>query len=126
MDYICKQSPLIEVFRSCHVMVESAFQLTHRTLKHTPPDMTATIERLRAYMESSGMCKFQRGRAVERETVDNITRGLHVILTKKTIQRVTQEAGEISQVAEAGEISRGDEDVEGDACELSAADLEAH
>ncbi|KAH8993655.1 hypothetical protein EDB83DRAFT_2239070, partial [Lactarius deliciosus] len=43
MDYICQQSPLIEVFRNCHVIVESAFQLTHRTLKHTPPDMTTTV-----------------------------------------------------------------------------------
>ncbi|KAI9429352.1 hypothetical protein H4582DRAFT_2065370 [Lactarius indigo] len=60
IDYICKQPPPIEVFRSCHVMVESAFQLTNRTLKHTPPDMTATIERLRAYMQSSGTCGLTR------------------------------------------------------------------
>ncbi|KAH9158641.1 hypothetical protein EDB89DRAFT_2118542 [Lactarius sanguifluus] len=80
IDYICKQSPLIEVFRSCHVMVESAFQLTHRTLKHTPPDMTATIERLRAYMQSSGTCEFRQGRVVDREIADNLVKGFHVSL----------------------------------------------
>ncbi|KAH9176467.1 hypothetical protein EDB89DRAFT_2112841 [Lactarius sanguifluus] len=80
IDYICKQSPLIEVFRSCHVMVESAFQLTHRTLKHTPPDMTATIERLRAYMQSSGTCEFRQGRVVDQEIADNLVKGFHVSL----------------------------------------------
>lgn len=84
-------------------MVESAFQLTHRTLKHTPPDMTATIERLRAYMQSSGACKFQQGRTVEREVVDNIVKGLHTVLTKKATQHTEEEA-----------------------CEISAADLEVH
>ncbi|KAH8979611.1 hypothetical protein EDB92DRAFT_1806324, partial [Lactarius akahatsu] len=58
MDYICQQSPLIEVFRSCHVIVESAFQLTHQTLKHTPLDMTATIERLCKHLQSTGCCEF--------------------------------------------------------------------
>ncbi|KAH9023949.1 hypothetical protein EDB85DRAFT_1870357 [Lactarius pseudohatsudake] len=83
IDYICKQSPLIEVFRSCHVMVESAFQLTHRTLKHTPPDMTVTIDRLRAYMQSSDTCEFRRGRVIEREIADNLVKGFHVVNTKK-------------------------------------------
>jgi hypothetical protein len=85
-------------------MVESMFQLTHRTLKHTPPDMTAAVERLRAYMQSSGTCKFQQGRAVEREIVDNITRGLHIVLTKKTSSQPVEE----------------------EACEISATDLEAN
>ncbi|KAH9169083.1 hypothetical protein EDB89DRAFT_1854937 [Lactarius sanguifluus] len=96
IDYICKQSPLIEVFRSCHVMVESAFQLTHRTLKHMPPDMTATIERLRAYMQSSGTCEFQQGRVVDREIADNLVKGFHVVNTKKTSSLpVDEETGEI-------------------------------
>ncbi|KAH9028298.1 hypothetical protein EDB85DRAFT_1867916 [Lactarius pseudohatsudake] len=91
-----KQSPLIEVFRSCHVMVESAFQLTHRTLKHTPPDMTATIERLRAYMQSSDTCEFRQGRVVEREIADNLVKGFRVVNAKKTSSLpVDEEAGEI-------------------------------
>ncbi|KAF8257523.1 hypothetical protein EI94DRAFT_1629719 [Lactarius quietus] len=58
INYICKQSPLIEVFQSCCVIVKAAFQLMHRTLKHTSPDMMATIERLRAHMQSTGLWKF--------------------------------------------------------------------
>ncbi|KAH9174017.1 hypothetical protein EDB89DRAFT_2113744 [Lactarius sanguifluus] len=80
IDYICKQSPLIEVFRSCHVMVESVFQLTHCTLKHMPLDMTATIERLHAYMQSSGTCEFRQGRVVDQEIADNLVKGFHVSL----------------------------------------------
>ncbi|KAH9167844.1 hypothetical protein EDB89DRAFT_1890233 [Lactarius sanguifluus] len=95
MDYICKQSPLIEVFRSCHVIVEKAFQLTHRTLKHAPPDMTATIERLRTHMQTSGLCEFRRGRAVEREITDNIARGLEVVHAKRVVLPVEEEAHEI-------------------------------
>ncbi|KAH9009876.1 hypothetical protein EDB84DRAFT_1280211 [Lactarius hengduanensis] len=104
MDYICQQSPLIEVFRNCHVIVESAFQLTHRTLKHTPPDMTATIERLRAHLQTTGCCEFRKGRVVEREVVDNIIKGLLAVHAKKIVQP-EDEAHEI---------------------ELEAADLEAH
>jgi hypothetical protein len=98
IDYICKQSSLIEVFRSCHVIVEGAFQLTHRTLKHTSPDMTATIERLHAYMQSSGLCEFRRGRVVEREITDQIFKGLQVIHSKKVVLPVEEEAHEIKAV----------------------------
>ncbi|KAI9440795.1 hypothetical protein H4582DRAFT_2110858 [Lactarius indigo] len=52
---------LIEVFRKCHIIVKSAFQLTHWTLKHTPPDMTTTIERLHVHLQAMGCCEFQRG-----------------------------------------------------------------
>ena len=84
-------------------MVESAFQLTHRTLKHTPPDMTVTIERLRANMQSSGTCEFRKGRVVEREIMDNIVRGLQVVHAKKTAQPAEEEACEIVPI-EAGDI----------------------
>ncbi|KAH9071528.1 hypothetical protein EDB83DRAFT_2574710 [Lactarius deliciosus] len=97
MDYICQQSPLIEVFRNCHVIVESAFQLTHRTLKHTPPDMTATIERLQAHLQTTGCCEFRKGRVVEREVVDNIIKGLLAVHVKKTVQP-EDEAHEIEVV----------------------------
>ncbi|KAI9431078.1 hypothetical protein H4582DRAFT_2113548 [Lactarius indigo] len=93
MDYICQQSPLIEVFRSCHVIVESAFLLTHRTLRHMPPDMTATIERLRVHLQSTGCCEFRKGRVVEREVMDNIIKGLQTVHAKKIVQ--SEEAHEI-------------------------------
>ncbi|KAI9452136.1 hypothetical protein BJY52DRAFT_1205777 [Lactarius psammicola] len=86
VDWLVERNNLYtKVFRSCHVIVESAFQLTHRTLKHTPPDMTATIERLRTHLQATGCCEFQRGRVVEREVVDIILKGLHTVHAKKTV-----------------------------------------
>jgi hypothetical protein len=93
---------LIEVFRSCHVIVESAFQLSHRTLRHAPPDMTTTIERLRMHLQKTGCCEFQKGRVVEREVMDNIIKGLQMVHAKKTVQS------------------------EEELHEIEAADLEAH
>ncbi|KAF8272035.1 hypothetical protein EI94DRAFT_1566986 [Lactarius quietus] len=95
IDYICKQSPLIEVFQSWHVIVEAAFQLTHRTLKHMSPDMTATIERLHAHMQSTSLCEFRRGRTVEHEIMDQILRGLQVVHAKKFVLPVDEESHEI-------------------------------
>ncbi len=95
MNYICKQSLLIEVFRSPHVIVETASQLTYCTLENAPPGMTAMIEKLRAYMQSTGLCEFCRGRAVEREVTDNILKGLQVIHAKKIVLPSEEEAHEI-------------------------------
>ena len=95
IEYICKQSPFIEVFRSCHVIVEAVFQLSHRTLRHTSPDMTTTIERLRAYMQSSGLCECHQGRVVERELMDNIYKGMQVVHAKKIVLPVEEETNEI-------------------------------
>jgi hypothetical protein len=83
-------------------MVESAFQLTHRTLKHTPPDMTATIKRLWAYMQSSGLCEFKKGRTVEWEIMDPIMKGLQVVHGKRVVPTVEE------------------------SCEIEASDLEVH
>ena len=57
--------------------------------------MTTTIERLRAHMQSTGLCEFRRGRAVEREITDQILRGLQVVHAKKIVQAVDEEAHEI-------------------------------
>jgi hypothetical protein len=99
IDYICQQSPLIEVFRSCHIIVESAFQLTHRTLKHTPPDMTLMIERLCMHMQTSGCSEFRKGRVVEREIMDVILKGLQAVHAKKTVLP-EEEAHEIVEAAD--------------------------
>ena len=106
IDYICQQSPLIETFRSCHVIVESAFQLTHRTLKHTPPDMSTTIERLRLHMQSTSCCKFEKGRAVEREVMDYIVKGMQAVQAKKVVlpEDETQEGDMMSDGIEAADL----------------------
>ncbi|KAI9432878.1 hypothetical protein BJY52DRAFT_1132534, partial [Lactarius psammicola] len=87
-----------KVTRDCHVIIETAFQLTYRTLRHAPPDMTTMIQRLRAYMQSSGLCEFHRGRTVEWEITDCIVKGMQVVHAKKIVLPVEEEAREIEAV----------------------------
>ncbi|KAF8264331.1 hypothetical protein EI94DRAFT_1772695 [Lactarius quietus] len=103
------KSPVIEVFRSCHVIVESAFQLSRQTLKHMPPNMSAMIERLRLHMQSTGCCAFRKGRVVEREIMDYILKGIQAVHAKKTVLP-DEEALENESPSEG----------------IEAADLEAH
>ncbi|KAH8978759.1 hypothetical protein EDB86DRAFT_3067231 [Lactarius hatsudake] len=95
MNILCNPTGKLNVFQSCHVIVKKAFQLTHRTLKHAPPDMTTTIERLCTHMQSSGLCEFCCGRTVEQEIMDNIARGLEVVHAKRVVLPVEEEAHEI-------------------------------
>ncbi|KIM55070.1 hypothetical protein SCLCIDRAFT_17457 [Scleroderma citrinum Foug A] len=59
IKHIIKESPLIEVYRHCHVTVENAFHLQYRTLHHSPPDMTKTIQRLAARIKEKGAHTFR-------------------------------------------------------------------
>ncbi|KAG1906351.1 uncharacterized protein F5891DRAFT_1125665 [Suillus fuscotomentosus] len=53
INHIIKQSPLIEVYRNCHITVENTFHLTHCTIRHAQPDMTKTIQRLASCIKES-------------------------------------------------------------------------
>ncbi|KZV82700.1 hypothetical protein EXIGLDRAFT_626678 [Exidia glandulosa HHB12029] len=44
LEHIRRQSVLTELYRSCVVQIEKNFHLTHRTVRHHPPDMTKTLE----------------------------------------------------------------------------------
>lgn len=46
LEHIIKESPLIEVYRNCHVTMENAFHLQHRTIRHAPPSVTKMIRKL--------------------------------------------------------------------------------
>lgn len=59
IKHIIKESPLIEVYRHCHVTVENAFHLQYQTLHHSPPDMTKTIQRLAARIKEKGAHTFR-------------------------------------------------------------------
>ncbi|THV04168.1 hypothetical protein K435DRAFT_649856 [Dendrothele bispora CBS 962.96] len=39
IDHIIKESPLIELYRQCHMAIEKGFYLNHQTVRHAPPDM---------------------------------------------------------------------------------------
>jgi hypothetical protein len=61
IDHIINESPLIEVYRNCHVTIENAFHLSQRTIRHAPPNMTKTIQKLIHRMIASSPHRFTAG-----------------------------------------------------------------
>ncbi|KAG2125101.1 hypothetical protein DEU56DRAFT_744063, partial [Suillus clintonianus] len=90
IDHIIKQSPLIEVFRNCHVIMENAFYLKNRTIQHTHPNMAATIEKLRSYIQST-LAYIPQNRSSKRVIEDQIAVGMKLIQQKKVSQTTTGE-----------------------------------
>ncbi|KAI0267690.1 hypothetical protein BC834DRAFT_1040462 [Gloeopeniophorella convolvens] len=44
LNLVIKQSPLIEVFRSVHTVIQDNFGLLHRSTRHAPKNLSRTIE----------------------------------------------------------------------------------
>ncbi|EGO28319.1 hypothetical protein SERLADRAFT_346588, partial [Serpula lacrymans var. lacrymans S7.9] len=76
IKHVIKQSPLIKVYRNCHVTVENAFHLQHRTSQHTPPDMTKTIQKLAAWIREKSPYPFKQGREAIASITDKVADGL--------------------------------------------------
>lgn len=77
ITHIINESPLIELYRSCHVTVENGFHLKHLTIRHAPPNMTNTIAKLRREIENSSPHKFTAGRRVDFVVEDKISAAAH-------------------------------------------------
>lgn len=93
MDHIIKESPLIELYRHCHMTVENGFHLSHRTIRHAPPDMTVTLRQLRVEIEKSSPHKFTPSRAAYHSTPDQIANAMHLYMTNKFAPDVEDEEG---------------------------------
>jgi hypothetical protein len=78
---IMKRSILIEVYRSAHQMIENNFYLTHRTINHSSPKMLRTMNKLRAYIESSERNPhvYTKGRSVHHEIPDYVSNGFALL-----------------------------------------------
>ncbi|KIK32774.1 hypothetical protein CY34DRAFT_27153 [Suillus luteus UH-Slu-Lm8-n1] len=46
LKHIINESPLIELYWECHIMIENGFHFKNCTMKHAPPDMTKTLQKL--------------------------------------------------------------------------------
>ncbi len=64
------------MYRNCHVTVENAFHLEHRTTKHSSPDMTTTLQRLAEEIQKCRAHIYTPGRTVKYSVPDNIEIGL--------------------------------------------------
>lgn len=80
---IIKESPLIEVYRHCHVTIENAFHLQHHTLCHSPPDMTKTIQWLVGRINKKCAHAFKVGRSALQPISDQIICGMMIETQKE-------------------------------------------
>ena len=58
-ELILKQSPLIEVFRQAHTVIQNNFHLLHHSVHHAPPDIQKTLNILCELLEKHSMYKFK-------------------------------------------------------------------
>ncbi|KAH7902832.1 hypothetical protein BJ138DRAFT_1021471, partial [Hygrophoropsis aurantiaca] len=98
IDNIIKESPLIEVYRHCHVTVENAFHLQYRTLRHSPPDMTKTIQRLTSRIKEKSPHSFKPGHSALRSIPDQMVKGISVMQAQRGVQEEEEE--DLNGVAE--------------------------
>ncbi|EGO18408.1 hypothetical protein SERLADRAFT_353396, partial [Serpula lacrymans var. lacrymans S7.9] len=82
IDHIIKQSPLIEVFRHCRVIVENVFHLLHHTIRHQPPDITKTIEKLTKRLLETKPHKFTARHKLQFSVDDKVASGFGIIEKK--------------------------------------------
>ena len=111
-ERVIAESPLIEVYHSCHANIERNFQLGGLTTRHTPPDMKRTYRVLAEYMEQHDTNTYQPGRKTFYSIPDVLNKGLMLLLQGDVSG---QEGGANEAVNEAGEDIVEEEDV---VCEL--------
>ncbi|KAJ7589756.1 hypothetical protein C8J56DRAFT_1047909 [Mycena floridula] len=61
-ELVIKRSILLEVYRSVHEIIENNFYLTHRTVRHTHPSMTSTLQKIGEYIQNSDPHTFHPAR----------------------------------------------------------------
>jgi hypothetical protein len=83
IEHIIQESPLIELYRDCHVTVENGFHLEHRTIRHTHPNMTKTLRRLRTEIARHSPHTFKACRRLKMCIPDQIAVAMDMMQKKK-------------------------------------------
>ncbi|KAF5342401.1 hypothetical protein D9611_001386 [Ephemerocybe angulata] len=79
LSRILEESILIEIFRESHLAIELGFHLKHRTIRHSPPNMTRTVTALLAHLKATEPHSFKPGlesRKTNWTAPDNIAVGM--------------------------------------------------
>ena len=83
LQLVLKQSPLIEVFQSVHVIIQENFHMLHHYVCHAPPDMTTTVKIL-----CDGLRKYctheEKGCEDTNKVIDYLQEGMRCIQTEKS------------------------------------------
>ena len=75
---VLEESILIDLYRQCHVSVENGFFLLHRTIRHSPPDMTKTLVKLGQHYSQIEPHVFKTGRKSYSVMIDLIWEGISI------------------------------------------------
>jgi hypothetical protein len=75
VDRIIKESPLVQLYRSIHTVIEKNLALSHLTTAHSNPDMARTFADLQSYLSITEPHKIHPGRKSAYSVPDQIDRG---------------------------------------------------
>jgi hypothetical protein len=76
---VIEESPLVEIYRSCHHNIERNFNTTGLTQRHGPPNLSKTFEVLATYFKTHSPNEHCNGRKSAHTILDMIDRGLNNI-----------------------------------------------
>lgn len=76
---VIEESPLVEIYRSCHHNIERNFNITGLTKRHSSPNLLKTFEALATYFKTHSPNEHRNGRKSAHTILDMIDRGLNNI-----------------------------------------------
>jgi hypothetical protein len=65
--------------------VENGFHLQHRTVRHAPPNMTKTLQKLSQTLQTTKPHIYEPARTADNAIPDQIATALNLLMTKKEI-----------------------------------------
>ncbi|KAG1836769.1 hypothetical protein DFJ58DRAFT_719021 [Suillus subalutaceus] len=83
MDWLVERNNLYT--KECHVMIENGFHLKQRTIKHAPPNMTKTLQKLCDELRRHSPHIFTAGRHADRQVEDEIGTGMTMLVADRTM-----------------------------------------
>ncbi|PSS32232.1 hypothetical protein PHLCEN_2v2001 [Hermanssonia centrifuga] len=103
---VLKQSPLIQVFRQVHTLMQDNFFLLHRTVRHAPSDLRNTIKALCDELERNKAHEYNENRQTAPDLIDHFREGMRILQTTKTTPSTDDSANDF-----AGELELDDLEV---------------
>jgi len=102
LQLVLKQSPLIEIFRSVHVLIQDNFYMIHRSVRHAPPDTTITVKILCEALQRH-CAHEQKERKDVNKLIDHQQEGM---------RRIQMEKGKVSEGSGNDEMHAAEDDHE--------------
>ncbi|KAG8735079.1 hypothetical protein FRC11_003459, partial [Ceratobasidium sp. 423] len=118
LDYLTKQSPLIQDYQAVHGIIETQMYLSGSTVWHPPPIMKTSLAVLRTHLEGEKMSSPQPGRVLSTPLSNAIADGVAATLSVPENSCFGFEEDSVE-----GERDGGADGAEDEAAEVQARDL---